>query len=148
MSACAISITQDRELKIKESPVLLKRAGTKPKRRVKRVNWWLPGLYSTAEFLRGVLPKGPHSLIIEKISDIKAVYIIGTTLHLHVLQLKKKDELNLIALATHLRIVDEGRIHNFHLTFYLTRNKEHVSFTQAYWETIPFVLPYTHWVCG
>ena len=63
---------------------------------------------------------------------------------MHVLHLKKKDELSLITLATHLRIVDEVRIHNFHLSFYLTRNQEHVRFTQAYWGIVQFVLPYIH----
>ena len=100
---------------------------------------------STTKFLRGVSPKGPPSIVIEKIFDTKVVYIIGTTLHLHVLHLKKKDELNLITLATHLRIVDEVRIHNFHLTFYLTKNREHVCFTQVYWGIVQFVLPYIHW---
>ena len=69
---------------------------------MKQVSWWLLDLYSTAQFLRGISPEGPPSIVIDKISSTKAVYVIGTTLHVHVLDLKKKDELNLIALATHL----------------------------------------------
>ena len=94
------------------------RVSVKPKCRVKRINWCLPGLYSIAQFLRGVSPEGPPCTIVEKISKTKVVYVIGTTLHVHMLHLCKKDELNLISLATHLRLVDDVRIHNFHLNHF------------------------------
>ena len=70
------------------------------------------------------------------------MYIIGTTLHVHVLYLRRKDELNSILLATHLRLVDEVRIHNFHIHHYLTARRTHVRITQSHWETVQFYLPY------
>ena len=104
----------------KPSSVSFKRVGVKPKRRVKRVHWVLLGLYSVSRFLRSTSPNGFPYDVIDKLAVTKAIYIIGTTLHIHVLHIRKLDELNLILLATHLRLVDEVRIHNFHLHFYLT----------------------------
>ncbi len=118
------------------------RVSVKPKCRVKRINWCLPGLYSIAQFLRGVSPEGPPCIVVEKVSETKAVYVIGTTLHVHALHLRKKDEINFILLATHLRLVDEVRIHNFHIHHYLTSRRAHVRITQAYWRTVEFILPY------
>ena len=108
------------------------RVSVKPKCRVKRVNWCLPGLYSIAQFLRGVSPAGPPCTVIEKVSETKAVYVIGTTFHVHVLQLCKRDKVNFILLATHLRLVDEVRIHNFHINHYLTARRAHVRITPAH----------------
>ena len=105
------------------------RVNVKPKCRVKRVNWCLPGLYSIAQFLRGVSPEGPPYTIIEEVSNTKAVYVIGTTLHVHVLQLCKKNKVNVILLATHLCLVDEVRIHNFHINHYLIARRAHVCIT-------------------
>ena len=99
-------------------------------------------MYSIAQFLHGVSLEGFLCTIVEKIFDTKAVYVIGTTLHVHVLHLCKKDKLNFILLATHLFLVDEVRIHNFHLNFFLTARREHVRITPAYWRTVEFVLPY------
>ena len=114
----------------------------KPKCRVKPVNWALPGLYSVAQFLRGQLPEGPPCNVIEKLPESNAVYIIGTTLHVHPIRLRFKDELNLILLATQFCVVDEVRIHNFHLNFFLTARRAHVRIVQTYWRTTHFVLPY------
>ena len=83
----------------------------KPKCRVKRVNWVLPGLYFVARFLRGVSPEGPPCAVLEKVSETKAVYVTGTTLHVHVLHLRKKDKVNFIQLATNMGLVNEVRIH-------------------------------------
>ena len=118
------------------------RVSVKPKRRVKRVNWVLHGLYSVAQFLRSISTEGPSCIVIEGVSSTKAVYIIGTTLHIHTLHLCKRDELNLILLATHLGLVDEVRIHNFDINHYFTARREHVRITQSYWRTVEFVLPY------
>ena len=118
------------------------RVSVKPKRRVKPVNWVLPGLYSVAHFLRGQSPEAPPCNVIEKLFESSAVYIIGTTLHVHAIRLCWKDELNLILLATQFRIVDEVRIHNFHLNFFLTGRRAHVRIVQTYWRTVQFVLPY------
>ena len=114
----------------------------KPKCRVKPVNWVLPGLYSVAHFLRDQSPEGPPCNVIEKLPESSAVYIIGTTLHVHAIRLRLKDELNLILLATQFCIVDEVRIHNFHLNFFLTGRRAHVRIVQTYWRTVHFVLPY------
>ena len=95
-------------------------AKTKPRRRVKRVNWCLPGLYFVAHFLRSVLPEGFPYTILGKISEAHAVRIIGTTLHVNVIRLQEKDELNLILLATSLWVVNKVKIHNFKINFYLT----------------------------
>lgn len=118
------------------------RVNVKPKCKVKRVNWCLPGLHSIAQFLRDISPEGPPCTIVEKVSETKAVYVIGTTLHVHVLQLRKKDELSFILLATHLRLVDEVRIHNFHINYYLTARRVHVRLVPAYWRTVKSFLPY------
>ena len=90
----------------------------------------------------GVLLEGPPYTIIEKVFETKAAYVIGTTLNIHVLQLRKKDKLNFISLATHFRLVDEVRIHNFHINFFLPARREHVRITLAYWRTVSFLLPY------
>ena len=45
-------------------------------------------------------------------------------------------------LATHLRLVDEVRIHNFHINFFLNARREHVHITPAYWRMVKFGLPY------
>lgn len=121
------------------------RVSVKTKCRVKHVNWCLPRLYSVAHFLHSVSPEGPPYTIIEKVSETKAVYIIGTTLHVHVLQLCWKDELNFISLATHLHMVDEVRVHNFHLNYLLTVRRVHVRIVPTYWRTVQFVLPYINW---
>ena len=114
----------------------------KPKCRVKCVNWCLSGLYSAAQFLRGVLPKCPPYTIIEKKIETEAIYVIGTTLHVYVLHLCKKDELNLISLTMDLRLVDKVRINNFHLNHFFIARREHVHITSVHWEAIEFVLPY------
>lgn len=126
----------------KPSPTSFKRVGVKPKCRVKRVHWVLPGLYSIAQFLCSVLPNGFPYVVIDKLAVTKAIYIIGTTLHVHVLHIRKKDELNFILLATHLRLVDEVKIHNFHLHFYINSQRLHVRITLSHWETVKFYLPY------
>ena len=114
----------------------------KPKCRVKPVNWALPGLYSVAQFLRGQSPEGPPCNVIEKLPESNAVYIIGTTLHVHPTRLRFKDELNLILLATQFCVVDEVRIHSYHLNFFVTARRVHVRIVQTYWRTAQFVLPY------
>ena len=118
------------------------RVSVKPKCRVKRINWCLPGLYSIAQFLHGVSLEGPPCTIVEKISKTKAMYVIGTTLHMHALHLCKKDELNFILLATNLCLVNEVIIHNFHIDFFLATIRFHVRITPAYWRTIQLILPY------
>ena len=56
--------------------------------------------------------------------------------------LRFKDELNLILLATRFCIVDEVRIHNFQVNFFITGRRVHIRLVQTYWRTVHFVLPY------
>ena len=70
------------------------------------------------------------------------MYIIGTTLHVHLLNLRKRDELNLISLTTHFRLVNEVRIHCFEICCYYSARREHIRITPSRWEVVEFVLPY------
>ena len=114
----------------------------KPRRRVKRINWCLPGLYSIAYFLHEQSLEGPPGIIVEKFYETKAVYIIGTTLHVHLLHLRKRDELNLISLTTHFRLANEVRIHSFEISHFYSARREHICITPSRWEAVEFVLPY------
>ena len=62
-------------------------AKTKPRSKVKRVNWYLLGLYFVAHFLRSESLEGFPYTILGKILETHAVRIIGTTLHVNVLRL-------------------------------------------------------------
>ena len=128
--------------KVPVSPFKPIRVSTKPRCRVRRISWGLSNLYSIAKFLQNWSIDGPPSIVLEKTSETQAVYILGTTLHVHVLKLRKKEEVNLILLATQLQLVDEVRIHSFHLHYYLTPRRTHVRITPSHWETVRFVLPY------
>ena len=66
-------------------------AKTKPRCRVKRVNWCLPGLHSIAHFLCSASLEGFPYAILGKILETRAVRIIGTTLHVNVIRLQEKD---------------------------------------------------------
>ena len=114
----------------------------KPKHRVKCINWFLPGLYSIAHFLHELSLEGPPGIIVEKVSETKVLYIIGTTLHVHLLHLRKRDELNLISLTMHFHLVDEVRIHSFQLNHFFSATHKHVRITPSLWEAVEFVLPY------
>ena len=81
-------------------------------------------------------------MIVEKVSETKSIYITGTTLHVHILHIRKKDELNFISLATHLHLVSEVRIHSFQVDFYLTARRFHTRIVPSRWEAVKFVLPY------
>ena len=68
--------------------------------------------------------------------------IEGTVLHVNLIRLRERNELNLILLATGLQVVSEVRIHNFQVTYFLTARRLHVRITQAHWRAFGFVLPY------
>ena len=53
-------------------------------------------------------------IVIRNFAKTRAVYIVGTVLHIHTLCLCKKDEVNSILLATHFGIVNKVWVHNFH----------------------------------
>ena len=115
----------------------------KPKRRVKKVNWSL-GLYTIARFLHGLPPSGPPRIIIEKVSQSKCAYIIGSTLHVHANLLCSRNELNFISLVTHFQLVEEVRIHTFHLNHYLTSRRAHVRIQSVRWEVVKLVLQFVN----
>jgi len=75
-------------------------------------------------------------IVIRKFAETRAVYIVGTVLHVHTLCLRKKDEVNSILLATHFGIVNEVRVHNFHLYHYLINGSIHVRIAQSYWGAV------------
>ena len=81
-------------------------------------------------------------IVIRRLAKTRAVYVDGTTLHIHTLCLCKKDEVNSILLATHFGVVDEIRIHNFHLYRYLFRGPIHVRIAQSHWGAVQTVLSY------
>ena len=123
-------------------PSNLTHAKTKPRCRVKRVHWCLPGLHSVAQFLRSVPPEGFLSTIVGKILGTQAVKIEGTILHVNLIRLWERNELNLILLSTSLQVVSEVRIYNFQVNYFLTAQRLHVRITQAHWRAFGFVLPY------
>ena len=70
------------------------------------------------------------------------MHVLNTILHVHTPLLKKRDELNAILLATHFGLVDEVRIHYFHLYCYIKAERVHVRITQSYWDSVKILLPY------
>ena len=115
----------------------------KPKRRVKQVNWSL-GLYTIAHFLHGLPPHGPPQCVIEKVSKSKCAFIIGSTLHVRADLLCARNELNFISLVTHFQLVEEVRIHTFHLKFYLTSRRAHVRIEGVRWEVVKLILQFVN----
>ena len=71
-------------------------------------------------------------IVIRKLAETRAVYIVGTILHIHTLRLCTKDKVNLILLATHFGIVNEVWVHNFHLYHYLIEGRIHVRIAQSH----------------
>lgn len=115
----------------------------KPKRRVKKVNFDL-GLYNISRFMLSLPPDGPNDVIIEKVSTSKCAYIIGSTLHVNALHLCTRNELNLIALATHFQLVDKVKIHTFHLDIYFTSRRAHVRVQTVRWEIVKLILQFVN----
>ena len=71
-------------------------------------------------------------IVIRKLGETRAMYIVGTVLHVHTLRLCKKDEVNSILLATHFGIVNKVWVHNFPLYHYLIEGRIHVRIAQSY----------------
>ena len=115
----------------------------KPKRRVKQVNWSL-GLYTIARFLHGLPSHGPPQCVIEKVSTSKCAFIIGSILHVCAHYLCTRNELNFISLATHFQLVEEVRIHTFHLKFFLTSRRAHVRIEGVRWELVKLILQFVN----
>ena len=88
------------------------------------------------DFLLSLLEKGLPRVVIKKFVETRAVYIVGTVLHVHILHLCKKDEVNSILLATHFGIIDKVWVHNFHIYRYLIAGRIHVRIAQYYWGAV------------
>ena len=100
------------------------------------------GLDDVANLLLSLPEANLVKTVIRRLAQTRAVYVDGTTLHIHTLRLCKKDEVNSILLATHFGVVDEIRIHNFHLYRYLFRGDIHVRIAQSHWGAVQTVLSY------
>ena len=55
-----------------------------------------------------------------------------------------RNELNFISLVTHFQLVEEVRIHTFHLRFYLTSRKGHVRIEGVRWELVKLILRFVN----
>ena len=106
------------------------------------------GLDDVANLLLSLPEADLVKIVIRRLAKTRAVYVDGTTLHIHTLRLCKKDEVNSILLATHFGVVDEIRIHNFHLYRYLFRGHIHVRIAQSHWGAVQTVLSYVSWRFG
>ena len=99
-------------------------------------------LGATANILLSLPKEDLLKIVIRKFAKTRAVYIVGTVLHVHTLCLCKKDEVNSILLATHFGIVNKVWVHNFHLYRYLIEGRIHVCIAQSYWGAVWSVLSY------
>ena len=115
----------------------------KPRRRVKEANWSL-ALYTIARFLRSFPPHGPPQNVIEKVSTSKCAFIVGSTLHVRPHYLYTRNELNFIALVTKFQLVEEVRIHTFHLRFFITTRRGHVRIASVRWELVKLILRFVN----
>lgn len=123
--------------------VKLKLPFEKPKPPVKGNNHGL-GLPNVARFMHSLPLTSSNLVIVEKLSTSKFAFILGSTLHINPIHLSAKDELNFISLATHFRLVDEVRIHTFHIDIYLTNRKTHVRFQPVRWEVVKLILQFVN----
>ena len=99
-------------------------------------------LGSTANLLLSLPEEDLLKIVIIKFAKTRAMYIVGTVLHVHTLCLHKKDEVNSILLATHFGIVNKVWVHNFHVYRYLIAVRIHVCIAQSYWGAVWSVLSY------
>ena len=83
------------------------RANTRPRGEGTDSNQSDGVLHFAANLLLGLSKKGLLKVVIKKFVETRAVYIVGTVLHVHTLRLCKRDEVNSILLATHFGIIDE-----------------------------------------
>ena len=94
---------------------------TRPRSEATRSNQGDSVLGAAASLLLNLPEEDLVKIVIKRLAETRAVYIVGTTLHIHTLRLRKKDEVNSILLATHFGVVNEVRVHNFHLYRYLIK---------------------------
>ena len=82
-------------------------ANTRPRSKATDSNQSYPMLCFAANLLLCLPEEGLLRVVIKKFVETRALYIVGTILHVHTLHLRKKDEVNSILLATHFGIIDE-----------------------------------------
>ena len=99
-------------------PFKAPRVNVKPKCRVKRVNWCLPGLYSMLILFVISHLRAPLALSLKKSLALKLCTLLAPLCMCMRCSFRWKDELNLILLATQFCLVEEVRIHNFHLNYF------------------------------
>ena len=118
------------------------RANTRPRSEATDSNQSDPVLCFVADFLPSLPEEGLPRVVIKKFVETRAMYIVGTILHVHTLHLRKKDEVNSILLATHFGIIDKVWVHNFYIYCYLIARRIHVNIAQSYWGAVESVLSY------
>lgn len=118
------------------------RANTRPRGEASDDDQSDPALCWIANFLTSLPREGPLRTVIRKFVNTKAVYIVSSTLHIHTLHLRKKEEVNSILLATHFGIVDTVHIHNFHIYHYIISERVHVRIAQSHWGAVQSILSY------
>ena len=101
-------------------------ANTRPRSKATDSNQSDRVLCFVADILLSLPKEDLLKVVIKKFVEIRAVYIVGTILHVHTLHLRKKDEVNSILLATHFGIIDEVWAHNFHIYCYLIAGRIYV----------------------
>ena len=82
-------------------------ASTRPRSEATSNNQGDSILGATASLLFNLPKEDLVKIIIKRLAETRAVYIVGTTLHIHTLCLCKRDEVNSILLATHFGVVNE-----------------------------------------
>ena len=55
-----------------------------------------------------------------------------------------RNELNFISLVTHFQLVEEVRIHTFHLKFFFTARRAHVRIEGVRWELVKLILQFVN----
>lgn len=125
---------------------------TKPRRRVKTINWvnpchgqsfLIPCMNEVASFVGSLPLDGPLRIILDKIPRSRGTYIIGRTLHINIHKIEGwLDDLNYISLVTHFGLVNEVRIHTFSLHFYITSRRQHCRIHPSTWGLVQLLLPH------
>ena len=109
------------------------RASTRLRSKATGGNQSDPVLCFAANLLLSLPKEDLLKVVIRKFAETRAMYIVGTVLHVHTLRLRKKDEVNSILLATHFGIVNEVWVHNFYVYRYLIAGRIHVRIAQSLW---------------
>ena len=117
-------------------------ASTRPRSKATSSNQGHSKLGTATSLLLNLPKEDLVKIVIKRLAETRAVYIVGTTLHIHTLRLCKRDEVNSILLATHFGVVNEVRVHNFHLYWYLIKGNIHICIAQSHWGAVQTVSSY------